>query len=123
MTTARAYQCPHSYSLNGLRIRHNITEADIIGVTHGHSDHLGNAIELEKRTGAVLVPEKLIKVRASNMPSWRRASKRGPGEAGKAHAKGDHRNGFRILFRFTWDRMRESGGCCRWKTTNGFDGQ
>ena len=33
----------------------DITESDIICVTHGHSDHLGNAIELVKRTGAVLV--------------------------------------------------------------------
>jgi L-ascorbate metabolism protein UlaG (beta-lactamase superfamily) len=33
----------------------DIKQADIVCVTHGHSDHLGNAIELVKQTGAVLV--------------------------------------------------------------------
>jgi L-ascorbate metabolism protein UlaG (beta-lactamase superfamily) len=32
-----------------------ITQADLVCVTHGHSDHLGNAIEIVQRTGAVLV--------------------------------------------------------------------
>ena len=32
-----------------------ITQADIVCVTHGHDDHLGNAIEIVKRTSAVLV--------------------------------------------------------------------
>ena len=33
----------------------DITQADIVCVTHGHDDHLGNAIEIVKQTGAVLV--------------------------------------------------------------------
>ncbi len=33
----------------------DIDKADIICVTHGHSDHLGNAIELVHKTGATLV--------------------------------------------------------------------
>lgn len=33
----------------------DITQADIICVTHGHDDHLGDSIELVKKTGAVLV--------------------------------------------------------------------
>lgn len=32
-----------------------ITEADIVCVTHGHSDHVGDTAEIIKRTGAVLV--------------------------------------------------------------------
>lgn len=32
-----------------------IDRADIVCVTHGHSDHLGNAIEIVKKTNAVLV--------------------------------------------------------------------
>ena len=32
-----------------------ITEADLVCVTHGHSDHLGNAIEIVHQTGATLV--------------------------------------------------------------------
>ena len=32
-----------------------ITRADLVCVTHGHSDHLGNAIEIVKSTGATLV--------------------------------------------------------------------
>ncbi|MCL2059548.1 MAG: metal-dependent hydrolase [Oscillospiraceae bacterium] len=33
----------------------DIKEADIVCVTHGHNDHLGDAIELVKKTGATLV--------------------------------------------------------------------
>lgn len=33
----------------------DIDEAHLVCVTHGHSDHLGNAIEIVKRTGATLV--------------------------------------------------------------------
>jgi len=33
----------------------DIDEADLVCVTHGHSDHLGNAIEIVKKTGATLV--------------------------------------------------------------------
>ena len=33
----------------------DITQADIVCVTHGHDDHLGNAIEIVKQTNAVLV--------------------------------------------------------------------
>ena len=33
----------------------SITEADIVCVTHGHIDHIGDSIEIVKRTGAVLV--------------------------------------------------------------------
>jgi L-ascorbate metabolism protein UlaG (beta-lactamase superfamily) len=33
----------------------DITEADLVCVTHGHSDHLGNAIEIVHQTGATLV--------------------------------------------------------------------
>lgn len=33
----------------------DITRADIVCVTHGHDDHLGDSIELVKKTGAVLV--------------------------------------------------------------------
>lgn len=33
----------------------NIGKADYIFVTHGHSDHVGNSVELAKRTGARLV--------------------------------------------------------------------
>lgn len=33
----------------------DINRADIVCVTHGHNDHLGNAIQLVKQTGAVLV--------------------------------------------------------------------
>jgi L-ascorbate metabolism protein UlaG (beta-lactamase superfamily) len=39
--------CPYNFD--------EINEADIICVTHGHNDHLGDAIELVKKTGAVLV--------------------------------------------------------------------
>ena len=33
----------------------DITEADVVCVTHGHNDHLGDAIDIVKQTGAVLV--------------------------------------------------------------------
>ncbi len=33
----------------------DITQADLVCVTHGHSDHLGNAIEIVHKTGATLV--------------------------------------------------------------------
>ena len=33
----------------------DITRADIVCVTHDHSDHLGDAIEICKRTGATFV--------------------------------------------------------------------
>jgi L-ascorbate metabolism protein UlaG (beta-lactamase superfamily) len=33
----------------------DIDKADIVCVTHGHSDHLGNAIEIVQKTGATLV--------------------------------------------------------------------
>jgi L-ascorbate metabolism protein UlaG (beta-lactamase superfamily) len=33
----------------------DIKEADLVCVTHGHSDHLGNAIEIVKQTGGTLV--------------------------------------------------------------------
>ena len=33
----------------------DITSADMVCVTHGHDDHLGDAIALVKKTGAVLV--------------------------------------------------------------------
>lgn len=33
----------------------DITDVDVVCVTHGHSDHLGNAIEIVKATGATLV--------------------------------------------------------------------
>ena len=33
----------------------DIDKADLVCVTHGHSDHLGNAIEIVHRTGATLV--------------------------------------------------------------------
>jgi L-ascorbate metabolism protein UlaG (beta-lactamase superfamily) len=33
----------------------DIDQADIVCVTHGHDDHLGNAIEIVKKTNAVLV--------------------------------------------------------------------
>jgi L-ascorbate metabolism protein UlaG (beta-lactamase superfamily) len=33
----------------------DIESADLVCVTHGHSDHLGNAIEIVQRTGATLV--------------------------------------------------------------------
>jgi len=33
----------------------DINEADIVCVTHGHNDHLGNALEIVKKTGAKLV--------------------------------------------------------------------
>ncbi len=33
----------------------DIDSADLVCVTHGHSDHLGNAIEIVQRTGATLV--------------------------------------------------------------------
>ena len=33
----------------------DIDQADVVCVTHGHSDHLGNAIEIVQKTGATLV--------------------------------------------------------------------
>ena len=33
----------------------DIDQADLVCVTHGHSDHLGNAIEIVRQTGATLV--------------------------------------------------------------------
>jgi L-ascorbate metabolism protein UlaG (beta-lactamase superfamily) len=30
-------------------------EADVIAVTHGHSDHLGDTVEIAKRTGALVI--------------------------------------------------------------------
>jgi len=33
----------------------DVDAADLVCVTHGHSDHLGNAIEIVKKTGATLV--------------------------------------------------------------------
>ncbi len=33
----------------------DISEADVVCVTHGHVDHLGDAIELVKKTGATLI--------------------------------------------------------------------
>ena len=44
----------------------DIRQADIICVTHGHSDHLGNAIELVKKTGAVLVTIPEVSAYCSN---------------------------------------------------------
>ena len=41
-------------------------DADIVVVTHGHDDHIGNAIEICKRTGAVLVTLPDISVYASH---------------------------------------------------------
>lgn len=40
-------------------------DADIVCVTHGHDDHLGNAIEICKRSGAVLVTLPDVAVYAS----------------------------------------------------------
>lgn len=37
-----------------LRIE-DITRADVVCVTHGHDDHLGDSIEIVKRTGATLI--------------------------------------------------------------------
>jgi len=47
-----------------------ITSADIVCVTHGHDDHLGNAIEIVKKTGAVLVtlPEVAIYCQGHGIP-------------------------------------------------------
>jgi len=36
-------------------VTHDKVECDIVCVTHGHSDHLGDAIEIARRTGAVVV--------------------------------------------------------------------
>ena len=30
-------------------------EADVIAVTHGHADHLGDTVEIAKRTGALVI--------------------------------------------------------------------
>lgn len=40
-------KCPEPY--------HNLSEADIILITHGHSDHMGSAAELAQRTHASVV--------------------------------------------------------------------
>ncbi len=33
----------------------SLDRVDLILLTHGHSDHVGNAVEIGKRTGAILV--------------------------------------------------------------------
>jgi L-ascorbate metabolism protein UlaG (beta-lactamase superfamily) len=35
-------------------VKSNQVECDAIGVTHGHQDHLGDAVKIAKRTGAVV---------------------------------------------------------------------
>jgi L-ascorbate metabolism protein UlaG (beta-lactamase superfamily) len=35
--------------------KHEEVEADVIVVTHGHSDHVGDTVEIAKRTGALVV--------------------------------------------------------------------
>jgi len=42
----------------------NITKADLIVVTHGAADHMGDAVELQKRTGATLVCGSDVRVHA-----------------------------------------------------------
>ena len=55
-------------------------EADYVFVTHGHSDHLGDAVQIAERTGAVVCTSvdlaeavfngKGLKVEAGNMGGW-----------------------------------------------------
>ena len=42
----------------------DVLEADIILVTHGAPDHMGDAIEIQKRTGATLVSDPGVRVHA-----------------------------------------------------------
>ena len=42
----------------------DVKAADIILVTHGARDHMGDAIELQKATGATLVSEPAVKAHA-----------------------------------------------------------
>jgi len=46
--------CIEGNTLCPIRVE-GITRADLVLVTHGAPDHLGNAIEIQKRTGATLV--------------------------------------------------------------------
>ena len=47
-----------------------VTEADIVCVTHGHIDHIGDSIEITKRTGAVFIgiPELGFFARRNGIP-------------------------------------------------------
>ena len=42
----------------------DVTEADLILVTHGAADHMGDAIEIQKRTGAILISDPAVRLHA-----------------------------------------------------------
>ncbi|MEO0146001.1 MAG: metal-dependent hydrolase, partial [candidate division WOR-3 bacterium] len=44
----------------------DIKEADVIVVTHDHEDHLGDAFEIAKKTGAIIVSQHEIAVAAQS---------------------------------------------------------
>ena len=45
----------------------DITDVDLILVTHGAPDHMGDAIELQKKTGATLIADAAVKIHALRM--------------------------------------------------------
>ncbi len=47
--------CIEGNTLCPIKVK-DINQADLILVTHGAPDHMGNAIEIQKRTKATLVP-------------------------------------------------------------------
>lgn len=49
----------------------DLTDVDLILVTHGAADHMGDAIEIQKRTGATIVSEPAVRVHA-----WRNGVER-----------------------------------------------
>ncbi|MCW4037422.1 MAG: metal-dependent hydrolase [Candidatus Bathyarchaeota archaeon] len=45
----------------------DVTDVDLILVTHGAPDHMGDAIEIQKKTGATLVSDSAVKIHAERM--------------------------------------------------------
>ena len=57
--------CISSNSLSPIRIG-DLSEIDLILVTHGAPDHMGDTIELQKRTGATIISGPAVRVHAWN---------------------------------------------------------
>jgi len=57
-------------------------EADYILITHGHGDHVGDAVEIAKRTGAIVICNAEISKWMSDKGPISERQPRGGGQAG-----------------------------------------
>ena len=78
-------------------------EADVIVVTHGHSDHLGDTVEIAKRTGALVISNfeivtALEKATAGAMHAYRGSKSEGLTNLHALHIGGGHS--------FDWGRIK-----------------